>query len=238
MPRGCFSGSWSTNTKNAPVPNGLSVKTRACRLGNNMSRASLYLSIARSGAMASAWLLLTALAGEREMLAQAIAPDFAIRSWDARDGLPPGLINDIERTTNGYLWEATRVGLVRFDGARFKLFDTGNTPGLRTNWVTCLLAEPGGGTVGGDPRRTVLLSGWEAGSDRGGRGRHPSRRQLPCRGEHGGGVGLVSEQRVGARGRRTRLITVSKVQAGCRFARSPRTAPGGSRRLAATRCTP
>ena len=41
------------------------------------------------------------------------------------------------------------MGLVRFDGARFKLFDTGNTPGLRTNWVTCLLAEPGGGLWAG-----------------------------------------------------------------------------------------
>jgi ligand-binding sensor domain-containing protein len=89
------------------------------------------------------------LAGEGELLAQTVAPDFAIRSWDARDGLPPGRINDIQRTTNGYLWIATRRGLARFDGARFKLLDTPSAPELRTNWVTSLLADAEGGLWAG-----------------------------------------------------------------------------------------
>jgi signal transduction histidine kinase/ligand-binding sensor domain-containing protein len=114
-----------------------------------MSRASLGLAVARSGAVAGVCLLATALAERRGLGAPTVAPDFAIRSWDARDGLPPGRINDIQRTTNGYLWIATRRGLARFDGARFKLLNPSNAPELRTNWVTSLLADLEGGLWAG-----------------------------------------------------------------------------------------
>jgi len=51
--------------------------------------------------------------------------EFLIRTWDARNGLPGGtFVLAIQRTDDGYLWMATRKGLVRFDGVRFVVFDS------------------------------------------------------------------------------------------------------------------
>jgi signal transduction histidine kinase/ligand-binding sensor domain-containing protein len=72
------------------------------------------------------------------------AAQFALRTWDRRDGLPGVEICDIQRTPNGYLWLATPRGLLRFDGTRFKTFDAENTPAFTTNDVTRLLVEPDG----------------------------------------------------------------------------------------------
>ena len=44
-------------------------------------------------------------------------------SWTTENGLPQNSINDILQTRDGYLWLATNGGLVRFDGARFVVFD-------------------------------------------------------------------------------------------------------------------
>jgi len=48
-------------------------------------------------------------------------------------------VQAIAQTPDGYLWLATRDGLARFDGIRFKVFQKSNTPELPTNrlgWVT------------------------------------------------------------------------------------------------------
>ena len=66
------------------------------------------------------------------------------QSWTKDDGLPSNTIRDIAQTEEGYLWLATHAGLVRFDGARFKTFDSTNTPSLGTNFLTQLrLARDG-----------------------------------------------------------------------------------------------
>jgi signal transduction histidine kinase/ligand-binding sensor domain-containing protein len=116
-----------------------------------MSRAGLGRSVARSGAVAGVCLLATAWAGERGLGAETAAPEFAIRSWDTRDGLPVGAIAGIERSRNGYLWLATRKGLVRFDGTRFRLFDSQDIPQLRTNLITSLRADSEGRLWFGTP---------------------------------------------------------------------------------------
>ena len=43
-------------------------------------------------------------------------------AWTLQDGVLPGAPTAIVQTVDGYLWIATRVGLVRFDGARFTPF--------------------------------------------------------------------------------------------------------------------
>jgi len=43
-------------------------------------------------------------------------------SWTERDGLPSAIIYSMAQTTDGYLWLATAVGLVRFDGIHFLLW--------------------------------------------------------------------------------------------------------------------
>ena len=50
-------------------------------------------------------------------------------SWTTENGLPQNSIRDILQTSDGYLWLATEGGLVRFDGARFVVFDR-SVPGF------------------------------------------------------------------------------------------------------------
>jgi len=45
--------------------------------------------------------------------------EYGFQSWGSREGLPQNTINGIGQTADGYLWIATRIGLVRFDGVRF-----------------------------------------------------------------------------------------------------------------------
>lgn len=46
---------------------------------------------------------------------------WAVRAWQAEEGLPDNNVTGIAQTHEGYLWIATHGGLARFDGARFQL---------------------------------------------------------------------------------------------------------------------
>jgi ligand-binding sensor domain-containing protein/signal transduction histidine kinase len=61
--------------------------------------------------------------------------------WTTDQGLPQNAIQDIVQTRDGYLWLATTDGLVRFDGVRFTVFNSGNTPGLKSNRFTRLFED-------------------------------------------------------------------------------------------------
>ena len=53
--------------------------------------------------------------------------------WGEGDGLPQGSVQAITQTRDGYLWVGTRDGLGRFDGVKFIVFHTENSPGLESN---------------------------------------------------------------------------------------------------------
>src|SRR4051812_33720575 len=78
-------------------------------------------------------------------------------TWTTRQGLPQSSVEAIAQTPDGFLWLGTQEGLVRFDGVRFVVFDKANTPALRHNRVTALLADREGrlwvGTEGGGVTR-------------------------------------------------------------------------------------
>ena len=59
-------------------------------------------------------------------------------AWDSDSGLPQNSVNTILQTRDGYLWLGTQEGLVRFDGVRFRIFDTRNTPALGDDYVETL----------------------------------------------------------------------------------------------------
>ena len=73
--------------------------------------------------------------------------------WRSEDGLPQNTVPAIVQTRDGYLWAGTELGLVRFDGLRFTVFDKSNTPELKSNVVDALLEDRAGdlwiGTIGG-----------------------------------------------------------------------------------------
>jgi signal transduction histidine kinase/ligand-binding sensor domain-containing protein len=59
-------------------------------------------------------------------------------AWLSQDGLPQDFVGAITQTRDGYLWIGTLGGLVRFDGVRFAVFDSSNTPGLKDARISAL----------------------------------------------------------------------------------------------------
>jgi ligand-binding sensor domain-containing protein/signal transduction histidine kinase len=105
--------------------------------------------------------VLAALALLQVSPAPALNPELAItqythRAWraDAAEGsLPQSSVFSIVQTHDGYLWLATQEGLARFDGVRFKVFNSLTTDQIRHNDVWTLLEDLDGalwiGTRGG-----------------------------------------------------------------------------------------
>jgi signal transduction histidine kinase/ligand-binding sensor domain-containing protein len=60
-------------------------------------------------------------------------PNYSLKAWQTGEGLPQDSVTSIVQTPDGYLWVATFNGLARFDGARFTVFDEGNTPALQSS---------------------------------------------------------------------------------------------------------
>lgn len=65
---------------------------------------------------------------------------FSRQAWVMENGLPQNTVQALAQTLDGYLWMGTEVGLVRFDGNGFQVFDKNSKPALPGNDVRCLLA--------------------------------------------------------------------------------------------------
>ncbi len=99
-------------------------------------------------------LALAFCAGTAPGLDPAIPPSqYGHDVWTSDSGLPQNSVTAIVQTRDGYLWLGTQEGLVRFDGVRFTIFDTRNTPALSDDWVQALAETRDGslwiGTVSG-----------------------------------------------------------------------------------------
>lgn len=109
------------------------------------------LKLVRTVLRAFAFIAVLVLPGSA---ARAAAPGgYTRKLWQTQDGLPEQTVQAFAQTRDRYLWIGTTGGLLRFDGARFTLFDHGNTPQLKENSVFALLASRDGslwiGTEGG-----------------------------------------------------------------------------------------
>jgi ligand-binding sensor domain-containing protein/signal transduction histidine kinase len=76
----------------------------------------------------------------------ASAPDrallaYAERTWGMQDGLPEQVVQAFAQTNDRYLWIGTTGGLLRFDGARFVLYNRENTPAFADNNIFCLMVS-------------------------------------------------------------------------------------------------
>ena len=66
------------------------------------------------------------------------------QSWGTDDGLPQNHATAIAQTRDGYLWLGSYNGVARFDGVRFTVFDSINTPGLRSSRIITLYEDSRG----------------------------------------------------------------------------------------------
>ncbi|WP_221031175.1 sensor histidine kinase [Actomonas aquatica] len=73
-----------------------------------------------------------------------LADGYAVRVWQTEDGLPQNLVTSATQTQEGYLWFGTHSGLARFDGKRFRVFDSANTPALRDRRISALFEDAAG----------------------------------------------------------------------------------------------
>lgn len=96
---------------------------------------------------------------------------FRAQVWQTEDGLPESSATAMVQTADGYLWFGTFDGLVRFDGVRFVVLDSTNTPALPTSSIINLhldrvgrlwVSTSGGLAVReGDAWRTIgAADGW------------------------------------------------------------------------------
>src|SRR5215831_5673646 len=72
------------------------------------------------------------------------AAQYRFNYWTTDRGLPQNSIRSILQTRDGYLWFTTLDGVVRYDGAGFRVFDKGNTRGIQSNRFFQLLEDPEG----------------------------------------------------------------------------------------------
>jgi signal transduction histidine kinase/ligand-binding sensor domain-containing protein len=80
------------------------------------------------------WLARLLLGGLMGVFVPALTrAQFRFDHWTTEQGLPQNSVLAIAQTRDGYLWLATYNGLVRFDGARFSIFDKNNTPAFKTS---------------------------------------------------------------------------------------------------------
>jgi signal transduction histidine kinase len=56
-----------------------------------------------------------------------------VAQYSSDNGLPQNTVNDLLMDNNHFLWIATHKGLVRWDGQRFKVYNTSNTPAIKSN---------------------------------------------------------------------------------------------------------
>ncbi len=85
--------------------------------------------------------------------AQSYPTQYLTTVWQTEQGLPQNSVNALLQDHDGYLWIGTFGGLARFDGERFKVFDSAGTPGFGSNQILSLYESRSGvlwiGTVDG-----------------------------------------------------------------------------------------
>lgn len=79
--------------------------------------------------------ILFASAADRPLLA------YTERTWQMQDGLPEQIVQAFAQTKDRYLWIGTTGGVLRFDGARFSLYNRENTPAFSDNNIFCLMVS-------------------------------------------------------------------------------------------------
>jgi signal transduction histidine kinase/ligand-binding sensor domain-containing protein len=78
------------------------------------------------------------------MSVRAAAAQYRIDTWTTEQGLPQNSVNAVLQTRDGFIWMTTFGGIVRFDSVNLDVFNTVNTPALRTSRFTSLIEDSSG----------------------------------------------------------------------------------------------
>ncbi|MFC5862418.1 two-component regulator propeller domain-containing protein [Acidicapsa dinghuensis] len=72
------------------------------------------------------------------------------QAWTMENGLPQNTVPVLMQSSDGYLWAGTELGLARFDGTAFRIFDHTSMPAFPDAEIRCLLedAKKGGLWIG------------------------------------------------------------------------------------------
>jgi signal transduction histidine kinase/streptogramin lyase len=70
--------------------------------------------------------------------------NYGRQSWVMENGLPQNTVQALVQTRDGFIWLGTEVGLVRFDGNGFAVFDRNSNPALPGSDIRCLLESRDG----------------------------------------------------------------------------------------------
>jgi len=77
-------------------------------------------------------------------LLPAKAVEFSATTWRSEEGLPHSIVTALVQTHDGYLWIATYVGLVRFDGTHFVFYSANEMPELGKGRIFKLFEDRSG----------------------------------------------------------------------------------------------
>ena len=89
------------------------------------------------------WLASLLLALAAVAPAASTSPPWLVRSRQSDEGMPDNTVMGIDQTPDGFVWVATKTGLVRFDGVQFRPFPV-TAPGTAAGYVKAILADPRG----------------------------------------------------------------------------------------------
>ncbi len=125
----------------------LALAIRGWYQGRGVALLAVAFSIFYWGSARHPWRHRTALALAAGLLAiffiapvraQSQPPQYVATVWQTEQGMPSNLVYDMVQDHEGYLWLATGDGIVRFDGARFKILGAADIPSLRSGRITSL----------------------------------------------------------------------------------------------------
>ena len=82
-------------------------------------------------------------------------PEYSIVNYNSDNALPQNSINDMAFDRNGFLWLATEMGVVRFDGRNFREYNRSNTSAMLSDRCSFLIQEKATGRVLIEPMSTT-----------------------------------------------------------------------------------